>query len=164
MRPIKGTPDPLKTSDGYIVIAPLTDKHWSALLEGIGHPDWLDGEDSRAEKVRKAMWKIIELFPSKPSAHWLEIIEKADVPCAPVNDFDTIWKDPQFVANETFAEYEHPKAGKVRAVRSPARFSRTKPELWRHAPDLGEHTDQILADFGFSKSEVSGLRAAQIVR
>ena len=164
MKPIKGSPDPIKTADGYIVIAPLSDKHWDGLLKGIGHPEWFEGDDSRAEKVRKAMWKIIELFPSKPSAHWLDIIEKADVPCAPVNDFDTIWNDPQFVANETFGEYEHPKAGRVRAVRVPGRFSRTKPEISRHAPDLGEHTDAILSDFGFSKDEISGLRTAQIVR
>jgi crotonobetainyl-CoA:carnitine CoA-transferase CaiB-like acyl-CoA transferase len=164
VRPIKGSPDPLKTADGYIVIAPLSDKHWEALLKGIGHTEWFDGDDSRAEKVRKAMWKIIELFPSKPSAHWLEIIEKADVPCGVVNDYDTIWNDPQFVANETFPEYEHPKAGKIRTVRSPAKFSRTKPELWRHAPELGEHTDAILADFGFSKGEISELRTAQVVR
>jgi len=113
--------------------------------------------------VRKAMWKLIELFPSKPSAHWLAIIEKADVPCAPVNDFDTIWKDPQFVANETFFEYEHPRAGRVRAVRSPARFSRTEPELWRHPPDLGQHTDEILGEFGFGADEISELRANRIV-
>lgn len=163
-RPVKGSSDPLKTADGYIVIAPVSDKHWTALLKGIGHLEWFEGEDSRAEKIRKTMWKIIELFPTKPSAHWLEIVEQADVPCGIVNDYDTIWNDPQFVANETFGEYEHPKAGKIRAVRSPARFSRTKPELWRHAPGLGEHTDAILADFGFTKGEISELRAAQVVR
>jgi len=164
LRPLKGTPDPVKTADGYIVISPLSDKHWEALLKGIGHPEWYESDEPRAEKARKAMWKIIELFPSKPSAHWLEILEQADVPCGVVNDYDTIWNDPQFVANETFGEYEHPKAGRVRAVRSPARFSRTQPELWRHAPGLGEHTDEILADFGFSKGEISELRAAQVVR
>ena len=164
LKPVKGSTDPFKTADGYITIAPLTDKHWDALLKGVGHPEWFDGDDSRNEKVRKSIWKLIELFPSKPSAHWLEIIEKADVPCGMVNDYDTIWNDPQYVANGTFLEYQHPKAGKVRAVRSPAKFSKTKPELYRHAPDLGEHTDEILTDFGFSKSEISELRSAQVVR
>ena len=64
----QGQSDPFKTADGYIAIAPLTDKHWDALLKGVGHPEWFDGEDSRSEKVRKSIWKIIELFPSKPSA------------------------------------------------------------------------------------------------
>ncbi len=163
-RPVKASADPVKTADGYVVISPVSDKHWEALLKGIGHPEWFEGDEPRNEKTRKAMWKMIELFPSKPSAYWLEIMEKADVPCGLVNDYDTIWNDPQFVANETFLEYEHPKAGRVRAVRSPARFSRTAPELWRHAPELGEQTDQILADFGFTKGEISELKSAQIVR
>ncbi len=99
VRPAKGTPDPFQTADGFITIAPLTDKHWKSLLNAVGHPEWLDGDESRAERVRKAMWKLIELFPTKPSAHWLEVIEKADVPCGPVNNYDSIWTDPQFVAN-----------------------------------------------------------------
>ena len=84
------------------------------------------------------------MFPTQPSAYWLERIEAADVPCGPVNDFDTIWTDPQFIANETFFEYEHPQAGRVRAVRTPARFSRTHPELKHHAPGLGQQTDEVL--------------------
>jgi crotonobetainyl-CoA:carnitine CoA-transferase CaiB-like acyl-CoA transferase len=163
-KPAKGTPDPMETSDGYITIAPLTDKHWAALLKGIGHPEWWEIDQPRGEKVRTVMWKLIELFKSKPSAHWLKIIEAADVPCGPVNDYDSIWNDPQFVANGTFPEYSHPKAGSLRVVRSPAKFSRTEPELWRHAPDHGEHTDEILGEFGFSAKEISALHEAQIVR
>ena len=163
-RPVKATSDPYKTADGYITIAPLMEKHWTGILNAVGHPEWLDGDEPRNERVRKAIWKLIELFPTKPSAHWLELIEKADVPCGVVNDYDTIWNDPQFVHNQTFMEYEHPKAGKIRAVRSPAKFSRTKPEITHHAPGLGEHTDAILTDFGFSKGEISELRSAQIVR
>jgi crotonobetainyl-CoA:carnitine CoA-transferase CaiB-like acyl-CoA transferase len=85
------------------------------------------------------------------------------VPCGPVNDFDTIWSDPQFVANETFFEYEHPQAGRVRAVRSPARFSRTLPELKHHAPGLGQQTDQVLAEFGFDPAEITALRERRVI-
>jgi crotonobetainyl-CoA:carnitine CoA-transferase CaiB-like acyl-CoA transferase len=161
--PARGTLDPVQTADGFIMIAPIMDKHWKSLLEAIGHPEWFQGDEPRAERVRKAMLKLIELFPTKPSAHWLEVIEKADVPCGPVNNYDSIWTDPQFVANETFVEYEHPKAGMVRGVRSPARFSETDPELWRHAPGLGQQTGEILTDLGFSAAEISELKAAQIV-
>ena len=106
---------------------------------------------------------LIDIFPTQPSAYWLERIEAADVPCGPVNDFDTIWTDPQFVANETFFEYEHPQAGRVRGVRSPARFSKSKTEFWRHAPGLGQDTDDILKDFGFGADEVARLRADHVV-
>jgi crotonobetainyl-CoA:carnitine CoA-transferase CaiB-like acyl-CoA transferase len=162
--PTKSTSDPFRTADGFITVAPVTEAQWTRLLSAVGHPEWLDGDEPRAERNRRAIWKLIELFPTKSSKEWLDLLEKADVPSGPVNDYDTIWTDPQYVANETFFEYEHPKAGRVRAVRSPARFSRTAPELWRHAPTLGENTDEILADFGFSGAEIARLRESQIVK
>ena len=161
--PSMNTLEPFQTADGYITIAPLTDKHWTAILKAVGHPEWFEGDEPRPDRVRRSIKSLITLFPTQPSAYWLERIEAADVPCGPVNDYDSIWNDPQFVANETFFEYEHPKAGRVRAVRSPARFSRTEPELWRHPPDLGQHTDEILGEFGFGASEISELRANRIV-
>lgn len=162
--PAMGTLDPFKTADGYITIAPLTDKHWTSMLEAIGRLDLFAGDDPRPERVRRAIKALIDIFPTQTSAYWLERIEKADVPCGPVNDFDTIWDDPQFKVNETFMEYEHPRAGRVRAVRAPARFSKSKTELWRHAPGLGQHTDEILRDFGFDSAEVARLRADRIVK
>ncbi len=162
--PAMGSAEPYKTADGYITIAPLTDKHWRALLEAVGHPEWFEGDEPRNERVKRAARNLIELFPTQPSAYWLERIEKADVPCGPVNDFDSIWEDPKFIVNETFYEYEHPVAGKVRAVRPAPRLSGKKPDLWRHAPGLGEHTDQILADFGFAAGEIADLRAREIVK
>jgi crotonobetainyl-CoA:carnitine CoA-transferase CaiB-like acyl-CoA transferase len=161
--PSMNTLEPFKTADGYITIAPLTDKHWKAILEAVGHPEWFEGDEPRAERVRRSIKSLIDLFPTQPSAYWLERIEAADVPCGPVNDYDSIWTDPQFEANQTFFEYEHPKAGPVRGVRHPARLSGRKQELWRHAPGLGENTDEILSDFGFSGQEIDQLRAAAIV-
>ncbi len=162
--PSMNTLEPFKTADGYITIAPLTDKHWKAILDAVGHPEWFEGDAPRADRVRHSIKSLIDHFPTQPSAYWLERIEAADVPCGPVNDYDSIWTDPQFEANETFFEYEHPKAGPVRGVRHPARLSGRKQDLWRHAPGLGENTDEILRDFGFSATEISKLRQDAIVQ
>ncbi len=162
-RPTMATLDPFKTADGYITIAPLTDKHWAGILDAVGHPEWFAGDEPRHERVRRCIKALIDHFPTKPSAYWLERIEAADVPCGPVNDFDTIWTDPQFVANGTFVEYDHPQGGRVRGVRSPAKFSKSDPELWRHAPGKGEHTDEVLRDFGFSDGEISSLHSSGVV-
>ena len=160
---VASSAEPFRTADGYMTIAPLTDKHWTALLTAVGHPEWFEGDEPRTERVKNAARKLIELFPTQPSAYWLERIEAADVPCGPVNDFDTIWSDPQFVANQTFFEYEHPQAGRVRAVRTPARFSRTHPELKHHAPGLGQQTDEVLAEFGFDPAEITALRERKVI-
>ena len=161
--PAMGTLDPFRTADGYITIAPLTDKHWTSMLEAIGRQELFQGDEPRPERVKHAIKALIDIFPTETSAYWLERIGKADVPCGPVNDFDTIWTDPQFVANETFVEYDHPQAGRVRGVRSPARFSKSKTDFWRHAPGLGQHTDDILKDFGFDAGEIASLRADHVV-
>jgi crotonobetainyl-CoA:carnitine CoA-transferase CaiB-like acyl-CoA transferase len=161
--PTMGTLEPFQTADGYITISPLTDAHYKDMTVAVGHPEWFEGAEPRHERVRRSLKGFIELFPSQPSAHWLGLIEAADVPCGTVNDYDTIWTDPQFVANQTFFEYEHPVGGRVRAVRSPATFSKTAPELHRHAPALGEHTDEVLRDFGFSGAKINELRSAGIV-
>ncbi len=162
--PSMGTLEPFKTADSFITIAPLTDEQWQRLLDAVGHPEWFEGDQPRSERVRRSIKSLIELFPTQPSAHWLEAIEAADVPCGPVNDYDSIWSDPQFAVNQTFVEYQHPRAGLVRAVRSPARFSATPAEFWRHAPALGENTDEILADLGFSGAEIARLRTDGVVR
>ncbi len=163
MRPPVSTAEPFETADGFITIAPLTDKHWVSILKAVGHPEWFEGDESRPDRVKRSGRGLIELFKTKPSAYWLEVIEAADVPCGRLNNYDTIWDDPQFRANETFFEYEHPRAGRVRGVRVPGRFSATKPELWRHAPDLGQNTDEILGDSGFSSAEISRLRRDGII-
>src|SRR5258708_22366264 len=97
--PWRNTLEPFQTADGYITIAPLTDKHWAAILKAVGHPEWFEGDEPRPERVKRSIKSLITFFPTQTSAHWLERIEAADVPCGPVNDFDTIWIDPQFVAN-----------------------------------------------------------------
>jgi crotonobetainyl-CoA:carnitine CoA-transferase CaiB-like acyl-CoA transferase len=162
--PTMGSAEPYKTADGYITIAPLTDKHWKALLEAVGHPEWFEGDEPRHERVKRAARNLIEFFPTQPSAYWLERIEKADVPCGNVNDFDSVWEDPQYQVNDTFYAYEHPAAGMVRGVRPAPRLSGKKPQPWRHAPGLGEHTDEILADFGFDQGEIADLHTRGVVK
>ena len=163
LRPPVTTAEPFETADGFITIAPLTDKHWTALLKAVGHSEWFEGDEPRLERTKRSGRNLIQLFKTQPSAHWLPLIEQADVPCGRLNTYDTIFDDPQFIANQTFFEYEHPRAGRVRGVRPPAQFSETKPELKHHAPDLGGSTDEILAEYGFSSAEIGNLRAERVV-
>lgn len=74
---------------------------------------------------------------------------------------DEALRDPQLAINQTFVEYDHPVAGRVRGVNVPGKFSETPPEIRHHAPGLGEHTVEILSEFGFGQTEIASLLEAK---
>ena len=85
----------------------------------------------------------------------------ADVPCAPLNDVADVYRDPQVVHNETLVEYDAPWIGRVRHPRPAIKFSATpQANVGRHAPKLDEHTDEVLAELGFTPDEVRAMRTS----
>jgi crotonobetainyl-CoA:carnitine CoA-transferase CaiB-like acyl-CoA transferase len=166
LAPKSTTLDPFKTKDGWLTIAPFTDAQSKRLAEAVGHPEWwpeIADRDARAERGRNLMRSLAKLFQEKTTAEWLPALEAADIPCGPVHNYETLLKDPEVVENETFSIYDHPTAGKVRAVSPGARFSETPMKMWRMPPKLGEHTDEILREAGIERSQVEELRAAKVI-
>ncbi len=160
--PKSGSLDPFRTADGWVTIAPFKDDQWQRLCEGVGHPEWWQVEN-RTERMRTALRGIAKLFPERESAHWLAALERADVPCGPVHNYDTLFDDPDAVANENFVEYDHPDGGRARAVNPGMRFSETPARIWRMAPRLGEHTEEVLREAGLSRAQVEELRAEKAI-
>ena len=87
----------------------------------------------------------------------LAALEAAGVPCGPINSIGEMAADPQTVAREMVVELEHPRAGRTRALGLPVKLSRTPGKVSRPAPVLGQHTREVLAEFGFSASEIDAL-------
>jgi crotonobetainyl-CoA:carnitine CoA-transferase CaiB-like acyl-CoA transferase len=105
-----------------------------------------------------------EGFLRKTTQEWLEILLAEDIWCAPVNDYAAVERDPQVLENEMIVEWEHPKAGPVRGVGIPVKFSDTPGEIRRPAPLLGEHAEEILREFaGYGDEEIRELQAAGAV-
>ena len=88
----------------------------------------------------------------------------AGVPCARVNDFKEVFDHPQIVARGVVKEVEHPRLGKMRAVRNPVLFDHDGPDLARHAPMLGEHSEEILQELGYAAAEIQALVAAGVTK
>ncbi|HYK65021.1 MAG TPA: CoA transferase [Patescibacteria group bacterium] len=166
LAPKSTTLDPFKTKDGWLTIAPFTDAQSKRLAEAVGHPEWWPetaDRDERAERGRNLMRSLAKLFQEKTTAEWLPALEAADIPCGPVHNYETLLKDPEVVENESFSIYDHPEAGKVRAVNPGARFSETPMKMWRVPPKLGEHTDEVLREAGIEKSQIEELRDAKVI-
>ncbi len=145
-----------ETADDYVSAAVQTDREWAALTRALDRPEWLEDPRFATPALRHAhinerLAMTQEVLRTRPAAEWLERLTSAGVPCAPVLTRSRMISHPQVAANGIVVESEHPGAGRLRQARPAARFSVTPTSAHRGAPALGEHTDEILAEIGFSE-------------
>jgi crotonobetainyl-CoA:carnitine CoA-transferase CaiB-like acyl-CoA transferase len=154
-----------ETADGYITAAVVTDRQWQGLTRALDKPEWLEDERFRtpalrAQNIDARLRLTQDELIGRPSAEWLERLTRADVPCGPVQTRNQMIRHPHVQAMEIVEQYGHPTAGRLRQARAAARFSATPAGIRRGAPALGEHTDEVLAEIGYSAAETAALRAA----
>ena len=114
---------------------------------------------------RKLLAERIEAITAEqPRSHWLALLEANDIPCGPINNYAQVFADPQVVAREMVVETEHPTLGRLKTLGSPIKMSATPPDVSRRAPQLGEHTDEVLREAGFSSAEIAALRQSGAAR
>ncbi len=157
-----------ETKTDYISVSAMSNKQWLALSDAVGHPEWKEDERFKNPALRdlnadERLQMTQDALLTKPAEHWLEILDAAGVPCAPVLKRKDMINHPQVIASGLIIETDHPIAGKLRQTRPAARFSRTKTEIRRGAPMHGEHTAEILADIGLTESDLSRLREEGII-
>ena len=158
------------TEDGFIIIAANNDGQFVRLCETAGAPELLEDPDfsSNALRVRhrdRLIPKVEALTRTRTTAAWMEVLETAGVPCAPVNTIDQVFADPQVQARGMQIGMAHPLAGvEVPLVGSPVKLSRTPVSYRRAPPTLGEHTDEVLSQIlGLGESERAALREEGVI-
>jgi len=150
-------------ADGYITIGANTDRLFRRLCELLEHPEWADvaGFANNESRVRndQTLAALIEgVMSQQPRAHWLAKLEASDIPCGPINDYAQVFADPQITARDMVLETEHPVLGRLRTLGSPIKMSETPADPSRRGPLLGEHTGEVLKEFGFTESEIAAIR------
>lgn len=151
-------------ADGYFVLACLSDRLWSLVCEAIGHLELLDDLRYRTNPDRvkhrdELVATLAGIFIAEPRDHWLERFLRVGVPCGPVNTLEEAIKDPQFVHNGMLTTLQHPRVGEYTVISNPIRLSRTPANVRRCAPDLGEHTAEVLAEIGLPEETINSLLA-----
>ena len=153
-----------ETGDGHMSVAVMSDREWQGLARAVERPEWLEDERFRTpalrdENIDDRLALTQEALRTRTTAEWMERLEAEDVPCAPVLTRDALVAHPQVAAGGTLVEYDHPAAGRLRQARPAARFEETPSAVRRGAPLLGEHTDALLGEAGFSAEGIAALRA-----
>jgi len=170
------TPDPtarpeliFATTDGYITVGTISDSEWKGFCVASERPDLEEDPrfstpGGRAVNATERILLMAEIIKQRPSAEWLQRLDMNDVPSAPVLRRGEVMANPQVVARELIAEFDHPDIGRVRQPKPAARFDRTPAAIQGPAPCIGEHSAVVLAELGFDAAEIERLAAAKIVR
>jgi crotonobetainyl-CoA:carnitine CoA-transferase CaiB-like acyl-CoA transferase len=151
-----------ETADGYMTVAALTDRQWAGLARVVSRLEWLEDERFKTPALRQrnidARLELTQAaLMARPAAEWLELLTAAGIPCGPVLTRNQVIRHPQVAALGLVVETDHPQAGRLRQTRAAAGFSQTPAEIRRGAPALGEHTQEILAELGYSAAEIAEL-------
>ena len=162
---------PYKTRDGYVCTLVYTDAQWRAFYRAIGRSDEefaadprLRTQASRAQHFDALYALVGEELAQKTTAEWLTILEAHDIPVGPLNDLDRLIDDPHLAEVGFFHDIEHPTEGAVRMLGIPSTWSATQPQIRRPTPNLGEHSEEVLREAGFSVQEIERLAAAGVLK
>ncbi|MBV9348345.1 MAG: CoA transferase [Pseudolabrys sp.] len=157
-----------KTKDGHLNIAVTGQVIWERFCNAVGHPEWPQEPDFKTGKVRsqnrdKLNAEIDKATAQKTSAEWVEIFNKAGVPCGPIYNVGEMFADPQVKHLGIAKESARADGSRLGLVGQPFTLSRTPSQIAARPPDMGEHTDDILKEFGFSGDEIKALHDAKAV-
>jgi crotonobetainyl-CoA:carnitine CoA-transferase CaiB-like acyl-CoA transferase len=158
-----------QTADGHVVGLFIADGQYAGLCRVIGRPDL--GADPRFEKIGERFHNWVELVPliaeeirKIPTETFLEKARAEGAPFAPVNDVEDFLADPHVAHRGSVVQLEDPRFGPVRYLAPPIRFERTPASIRRHAPRLGEHTDEVLEELGVQAEKIRWLRDRGTIR
>jgi crotonobetainyl-CoA:carnitine CoA-transferase CaiB-like acyl-CoA transferase len=143
---------PYQTRDGYVSALIYNDKQWAAFVEAV-RPPWATDElatlEQRARQIDTVYARLASTFRERTTQEWLDLFRQLAIPAAPLRTPEELFDDPQLRA-VGFFETVDSSHGPVRFPGVPTRFSRTQGRVAGPAPELGQHTREVLAELGLS--------------
>lgn len=152
------------SDDRHVMVIAHTDKFWRVLATAVGADALVADERLKTKDGRLAHRDIVdaglaEAFAKQPLAHWNEKLLEAQAMFSPVLNFQEVFEDPR-VQRDLVEELDHPKAGKFKVVTNPIRLSETPTSIRRPPPTIGQHTEEVLREFGLASHDAKQAAAA----
>lgn len=160
--------DTFKCSDGFVVIAVITDNFWQNLKQVVNIPEFdnekYDGQPGRWEDRNMINEKLNETLSKNTVAYWVEQLEKLRIPCAPVNSFSQALSDEQVLHRNMVVDLKHPSGSSTKGPGNPIKLSRTNEESFAAAPLLGENTNEVLKSLlGYDEQKIEQLKSDGVI-
>ncbi len=157
-----------QTSDGFINIATTGEQIWQRLCNAIGASELIDDPlyadgPLRLENRDACNADLQDRLAHKTSNEWIDILNEAGVPCGPIYRVDEMWSDPQVESLDLSRKVTNSAVGDLNVVRNAVNLSAAEDVPYTASPERGEHTDEILSEFGFSVQEIQKLREDEAV-
>jgi formyl-CoA transferase len=159
----------IRCSDGFITLGAANDRLFERLATVLGHPEWCEdarfsGDGRRVENRTVLAEEIEKVTSCQTRSHWLDALEAEDIPCGPINDYEEVMNDPHLQSRDMIVETNHPSLGCIKTLGTPIKMSATPLTPGRPAPLLGQHTDEVLRQFGYSEEELNEFRSNGAIR
>ena len=157
-----------KTKDKWITVGASNQNTWLMLLKAINRQDLQENEMFSSNLSRKKnTTQLVDILNTellkKTSDEWLKIFDNNGLPCGPINSITEMFEDPQTIHREMIIEVDNKKAGKSKAIGMPIKFSKSKTEKSKGAPNLGEHTREIMLSFGYKHEEIEDFYNRKVI-
>jgi crotonobetainyl-CoA:carnitine CoA-transferase CaiB-like acyl-CoA transferase len=157
--PLSAPYQAFQAADGWITVGAANQPNWLRLLEALDRPDLQEDprfadDPSRMANIDALVAALSAIFKGRSVAHWLDCLERAGVPAGPVLDILGMHADAQALARGMVTEAPHSRVGPVKTLGHPVHYSATPAEITRGAPLLGEHTREVLAEYGYGPAEI----------
>jgi crotonobetainyl-CoA:carnitine CoA-transferase CaiB-like acyl-CoA transferase len=166
--PLNAPYQAFQTADGWINIGAANQTNWERLVRIIGAPELNDDPRFAANTGRMANLEVLTetlnaIFRRNSTGEWLKLLEDGGFPAGPVLSIAEMHADPQARAREMVVTTDHPVAGRVETLGLPVKFGSTPGTIRCPAPTLGQHTREVLAEYGYGQAEFDGFLAANVV-